>query len=124
MANKVDTARRAAILARTPLIPKGACHFCNVRVGARGALWCAKWCADEYEKERVDLLEPKTIVFGVLRSGESVPVISKSIHGADDAAPLQTISTDLLTYYQRLDRAARVHLTQSQIDQIRAGIGA
>lgn len=121
MASKVDTARRAAILGRAPLIPKGACHFCDVRVSARGALWCAKWCADEYEKERVDLLEPKTVVFGVIKGGEPVPVISKAIHGAEDVAPLQTISAGLLAYYQRLDQAARVLLSKSQIEQIRTG---
>jgi hypothetical protein len=122
MGSKVDAARRAAILARAPLVAKGTCHYCDVRVGTRGALWCAAWCAGEYEKERVDLLEPKALSFGVMKGGESVPVISKVIHGAEDDTPLQTISADLLGYYQRLDKAARVLLSKSQIEQIRTGV--
>lgn len=113
-----DTARRAAILARTKLYPKGACHFCGYRLG-KGALWCSTDCATEYEKERVDLLEPKTVEFGVLKGGDVVPVVSKAINGAEDGTPLRTISAALLGYYERLDKAARVLLTQSQIAQIR-----
>jgi len=119
-AAKIDSARRAAILARVILIPKGCCHFCGYQLG-KGALWCSTGCATDYERERIDLLEPKTIEFGVLKGGNVVPVISKRIHGAEDATPLQTISNDMLAYYQRLDKAARVFLTKSQIDQIRAG---
>lgn len=120
-AKAVDSARRTAILSRVKPTPKGCCHFCGHRVGGKGALWCAQWCADEYEKERLDLLEPKTVVFGVLKGGDVVPVISKTTHGSDDDSQLQTISTELLTYYQRLDRAARVLLTPTQIELIRAG---
>lgn len=118
---EIDAARRAAILARTKLIPKGACHFCGYRLHAKGALWCATDCATEYEKERAELLEPKTLVLGVEKGGEQVPLVDLHRMGSVDAGPVQMISTDLLTYYQRLDRAARVFLTQSQIDQIRAG---
>lgn len=118
---EIDAARRAAILARVKPAPKGCCHFCEYRVDARGALWCSTDCATEYEKERVDLLEPKTLVLGVERAGQQIPVLNTQRLGSVDEGALQLISSDLLTYYQRLDRAARVFLTQSQIDQIRAG---
>lgn len=118
---EIDAARRAAILARSKLIPKGACHFCGYKLHAKGALWCATDCATEYEKERVDLLEPKTLVLGVERGGQSLPVVDTHRMGSRDEGALQLISTELLTYYQRLDRAARVFLTKSQIDQIRQG---
>jgi hypothetical protein len=118
---EIDAARRAAILARVKLVPKGCCHFCAYRLHAKGALWCSTDCATEYEKERVDLLEPKTLVLGVERAGQQVPVLNTQRLGSVDEGALQMISADLLTYYQRLDRAARVFLTQSQIDQIRAG---
>jgi hypothetical protein len=118
---EIDAARRAAILARTKLIPKGACHFCAYRLHAKGALWCSTDCATEYEKERIDLVEPKTLVLGVVKGEHAVPIVDTHRLGAVDEGALQMISTELLTYYQRLDRAARVFLTQSQIDQIRAG---
>jgi hypothetical protein len=117
---EIDATRRAAILDRVKPAPKGCCHFCGYRVDARGALWCSTDCATEYEKERVDLLEPKTLVLGVERAGQQIPVLNTQRLGSVDEGALQLISTDLLTYYQRLDRAARVFLTQSQIDQIRA----
>jgi hypothetical protein len=119
---EVDANRRAEILARAKLVPKGCCHFCGYRLGTKGALWCATDCAVEYEKERVDLLEPKTLVLGVLKGEEAVPVVSTNRLGSIDDGALQMISPDLLTYYQRLDRAVRVFLTQSQIDQIRDGV--
>ena len=118
---EIDAARRAAILARTKLVPKGCCHFCGYRLSAKGALWCATDCATEYEKERVELVEPKSLVLGLERAGSQVPIVDTHRLGAVDDSPLQTISAELLTYYQRLDKAARVFLTQSQIDQIRAG---
>lgn len=118
---EIDAARRADILARVKPAPKGCCHFCGYRVDARGALWCSTDCATEYEKERVDLVEPKTLVLGVERAGQQIPVLNTQRLGSVDEGALQLISSDLLTYYQRLDRAARVFLTQSQIDQIRAG---
>jgi hypothetical protein len=61
------------------------------------------------------------LVLGVVKGGDSVPVVDTHRLGSADEGALQMISTSLLTYYQRLDRAARVFLTQSQIDQIRAG---
>lgn len=119
---EVDATRRAEILARAKLVPKGCCHFCGYRLGAKGALWCATDCAFEYEKERVDLLEPKILVLGVVRGEDAVPIVNTHRMGSVDEGALQAISADLLTYYQRLDRAARVFLTQSQIDQIRDGV--
>lgn len=118
---EIDAARRAAILARAKPIPKGCCHFCGFRLGAKGSLWCATDCAAEYEKERADLLDPKTLVLGVVKGEEAVPVVSTNRLGSIDVSALQTISTDLLNYYQRLDKAARVFLTKSQLDQIREG---
>lgn len=118
---EIDAARRAAILAGAKLYPKGACRYDGHRLG-KGALWCAKDCADQYEKERVDLMEPKTLVLGVLRGEDAVPIVSTNRLGSVDEGALQTISAELLAFYQRLERAARVHLTQSQIDQIRAGV--
>ena len=48
--SEVDAARTAAILARSPLIPKCTCHYCGWDV-PRGALWCEYSCAQEYEAE-------------------------------------------------------------------------
>lgn len=61
MASAIDTARRAAILARAPMAPKGTCHFCGIRVAAKGVLWCAAWCAGEYEKERAEIFQPARV---------------------------------------------------------------
>lgn len=117
---EIDAARRAAILAREKLVPKGCCHFCGYRLGARGELWCAQACADDYAEERTELLGPQSVEFGVVKGGLVVPVVARHTGGPDDGTALQLISAELLGYYQRLDQAARVLLTPSQLEQIRA----
>jgi hypothetical protein len=52
---EIDAERQAAILARAPLLPKQACHYCAEPLG-KGALWCAYSCAQSYEAERDQLL--------------------------------------------------------------------
>lgn len=47
--------RKAAILAGAPIIPKGACHYCDWRLAPRG-LWCCVSCCEEYEAEKKELL--------------------------------------------------------------------
>lgn len=51
-----DAARRAAILAGAPIIPKGECHYCGWDRLPKGGLWCCADCASSYEAERRDLL--------------------------------------------------------------------
>lgn len=61
--------------------------------------------------------------FGVVKGENTVPLLETHTSGPDDSTPLQMISLDLLTYYRRLDQAARVFLTTSQIEQIKLGTG-
>jgi hypothetical protein len=58
--------------------------------------------------------------FGVARKSGIVQVVATHTSGPDDTTSLQLISAGLLAYYQHLERAMRVFLTQSQIDAIRA----
>lgn len=55
---EIKAARKAAILAHAPLIPKGECHCCGWEVPPR-ALWCATVCARDYEDEKFELLGTK-----------------------------------------------------------------
>lgn len=59
--------------------------------------------------------------FGIATSSGDAVIVSTHTSGPDDTTPLQLISADLLAYYQRLDRAVRMFLTQSQIDAIKGG---
>lgn len=52
---EIDAARKAAILARAPLIPKGTCHGCGFKI-PKLALWCSSSCATDYEREKTALL--------------------------------------------------------------------
>lgn len=58
--------------------------------------------------------------FGVAKKNGIMPVVATHTAGPDDTTPLQMISAGLLAYYQHLERAMRVFLTQSQIDTIKA----
>lgn len=51
-----DAARRAAILAGAPIIPKGECHYCGYQRIPKRDLWCSADCCREYEEEKRDLL--------------------------------------------------------------------
>lgn len=53
---QISAARKAAILAGAPLIPKGECHMCAWKNIPPRALWCSTCCAKDYEAERKDLL--------------------------------------------------------------------
>lgn len=52
---EIKAARRAAILARAPLIPKGECHCCGWGV-PKLALWCSFSCAQDYAAEKAEIL--------------------------------------------------------------------
>lgn len=55
---EIAAARKAAILAHAPLIPKGECHCCGWEL-PKPALWCATQCALDYEAEKAELLGQK-----------------------------------------------------------------
>lgn len=53
----IERERRAAIVARKQLIPKGRCHYCDYEV-PKLAHWCCSDCAKSFEEERRRLLTP------------------------------------------------------------------
>jgi hypothetical protein len=54
----IDAARRAAILAGAPVVPKGTCHFCGYDRIPKRALWCCADCVKSYEAEKRSLSLP------------------------------------------------------------------
>lgn len=52
---EIKAARRQAILAHAPLIPKGRCHHCDWSI-PKGALWCAIQCCTDFEAEKAEIL--------------------------------------------------------------------
>lgn len=116
---EIEAARQQAIRARAALVPKGCCHFCAIRVGAKGALWCSQACAEDYAKERDELL-PNTLRFNVLKGDKAVEIFSAHRSDKRDEGPVQMITPDLLDYYQRLDNLARKVLPAGEIEKVRS----
>ena len=52
---EIASARRAAILARAPLIPKCHCHMCDCRIAAK-ELFCSGVCGSDYSQEVSELI--------------------------------------------------------------------
>ena len=63
---QVDSERRAAILARAPIIPKGACHYCAWPFQGK-ELWCCSDCHSQYEAEKAAILAASVPVSYVLK---------------------------------------------------------
>jgi hypothetical protein len=115
---EIEAARQKAIRARVALVPKGCCHFCDLRIGARGALWCSQACAEDYAKERDELL-PNTLRFNVLKGDKAVEIFSTHRSDKKDDGPVQMITAGMLGYYQRLDQLAHQVMAPADLEQIR-----